>query len=140
MRQRCSDPNCKSYPRYGGRGITICKEWEYFLVFEEWSILNGFLVHLSIDRINNNLGYSPDNCRWATKSTQAHNRETLPNTQSGYTGVAKNGINWQAYLYINRKLVYIGTYTNKVDAAIARNNYIIGNSLPHKLNIITNEN
>jgi hypothetical protein len=76
------------------------------------------------------------NCRWVTKSINANNRDKKQGCVSNFIGVAKNGISWQAYLYINRKLVYIGTYKNELDAALSRNNYIVTNNLPHKINII----
>lgn len=83
MRYRCNNPNNKSYPRYGGRGITVCKEWDNsFVPFYEWSVANGYKEdiaesgrnRLSIDRIDNNGNYSPDNCRWVDDFTQALNK------------------------------------------------------------------
>lgn len=74
MRQRCFNPNHHAFPRYGGRGITICSEWEDFEAFHKWALANGYTPSKSIDRINNDLGYSPDNCRWADQATQSRNR------------------------------------------------------------------
>ena len=71
--QRCTNVNCKSYANYGGRGITICDRWrESFAAFYSDMGARPSDRH-SIDRIDNSAGYSPDNCRWATKSQQARN-------------------------------------------------------------------
>ena len=61
MRQRCKNPNNRRYRDYGGRGIDICKEWDEFLNFKDWALKNGYKEGLTIDRINNDLGYSPSN-------------------------------------------------------------------------------
>lgn len=74
MKQRCNNPNAHEYENYGGRGITVCKEWETdFVSFYNWATNNGYDDNLTIDRINNEKGYSPDNCRWATKEQQYAN-------------------------------------------------------------------
>lgn len=86
--RRCTDPTNNRYPRYGGRGITMCEEWlNDFHVFENWCKKNGYEPTLTIDRIDNNKGYSPDNCRWVTVKEQANNRSTNRIcTFNGFTG------------------------------------------------------
>mgnify|MGYP001625111049 CR=1 FL=1 len=74
MHNRCETPSCTVYRYYGGRGITVCSEWDDFTVFYQWAISNGYADNLSIDRIDNDKGYSPENCRWVTQSEQVKNR------------------------------------------------------------------
>jgi hypothetical protein len=75
MHSRCYDKNCSCYDRYGGRGIRICPEWRNdYPKFRDWSLSHGYSSDLSIDRINTNGDYSPDNCRWADVITQANNK------------------------------------------------------------------
>ena len=73
MIQRCNNKNNDDYYRYGGRGITVCDEWSDFVIFRDWALNNGYEPGLSIDRINNNDGYYPDNCRWVDQQTQSNN-------------------------------------------------------------------
>lgn len=73
MKQRCTNPNAHNYKRYGGRGITFCKEWEEYINFKEWAINNGYDDNLFLDRQNNSGPYCPENCRWVTSDVQMNN-------------------------------------------------------------------
>jgi len=75
MKQRCYNKNSKDYSNYGGRGIIICDEWlNSFDFFNSWARKNGYADNLTIDRINVNDIYKPDNCRWITIQEQQKNR------------------------------------------------------------------
>lgn len=75
MKQRCLNKNQKDYSNYGGRGITVCKEWaESFEAFRDWALANGYNDELTIDRINSNGNYEPTNCRWVANIKQQNNK------------------------------------------------------------------
>lgn len=73
MRRRCYDPKNKRWKQYGGKGITICQEWADYSVFRAWALSNGYTDELTIDRINVDGNYCPENCRWSSAKQQANN-------------------------------------------------------------------
>ena len=120
MRHRCNDPKSKAYNRYGGRGIKVCDAWDdcqngYF-AFREWALSNGYADGLSIDRINNDEDYTPENCRWSTTTEQANNKRC--NVTLTYNGTTKTAAQWAKELgvnyhaFINR--VYLGWDTDRI--------------------------
>lgn len=76
MKTRCHNPNVYAYNDYGGRGITVCDDWNNFVNFQEWALNNGYDENLTIERNDVNGDYCPENCSWITKSEQSDNRRT----------------------------------------------------------------
>lgn len=76
INNRCNNSNHERYSDYGGRGISLCSEWNDFVTFYTWSIDNGYTDGLELDRSNNDNDYCPDNCRWTTPVKQARNRRS----------------------------------------------------------------
>ena len=83
MRERCNNPNQARFSSYGGRGIKVCDEWKDFAVFREWALSAGYAPGLQLDRIDNDKGYNPDNCRIATRSEQQQNRRLPTRYKTG---------------------------------------------------------
>lgn len=92
MKQRCKNPNSPNFKDYGGRGITICKEWEDFQNFFLWAKKSGYKNSLSLDRKNNDGPYSPENCKWSTRIEQQRNKRT--NHFLTYNGETKTIAEW----------------------------------------------
>lgn len=106
IKTRCYNPNSQPYSRYGGRGIVMCDEWRNsFESFYEWAIKNGYSDELTVDRIDNNGIYSPENCRWATDVEQANNRRScIMITREGKTQSLKQ---WCEELNVSYKTVHV---------------------------------
>jgi hypothetical protein len=86
-------PSQKGYKNYGGRGIRVCDEWLYdFNLFKNWAIENGYSQELSIDRINNDGNYEPNNCKWSSRKEQNNNQRT--NVKLTYKGKTYNISQW----------------------------------------------
>lgn len=102
MKDRCNKPQNKSYRFYGGRGITVCDEWNEkygFTAFMKWAYNNGYKEGLELDRIDNNGNYEPSNCRWVTHREQAHN--TRQNVYAEYNGEKRILSDWAREFGIN---------------------------------------
>ena len=74
MRTRCNDTKADNYKFYGGRGIAVCSLWNDFLSFRTWALENGYEEGKQLDRVDNERGYSPENCRWVTRLHNLQNR------------------------------------------------------------------
>lgn len=110
MKKRCYYPKHKNYMNYGGRGITICEEWlgeHGFENFASWALNNGYSDELTIDRIDNRKGYSPENCRWATATEQQNNRRN--NVKYFYEGKSLSAKEWA-----NTKGIPLRTLLNRL--------------------------
>ena len=93
IKRRCYDPTDRNFKDYGGRGITVCVEWKNdFKSFYDWAMANGYLDNLTIDRIDVNGNYCPDNCRWATIYEQANNKRN--NHLLTYNGCTTTMAEW----------------------------------------------
>ena len=105
MIQRCTNPQGPKFKNYGGRGIHVCKEWrEDFLSFYNWAIESGYSEILSIDRIDVNGNYTPDNCRWANSKTQMNNMTT--NVYLEYNGKKQTISQWADEVGINYQTLH----------------------------------
>ena len=114
LKSRCYNKNEKSYHDYGGRGIEVCKEWiKDFKSFYDWSMSNEWEEGLQIDRIDNDKGYEPSNCRFVSQLFNANNkREIQKNNTSGYRGVSwhKSTMKWQSRINTNGKEKHLGWF------------------------------
>lgn len=107
MKDRCYNPNNKRYAHYGARGIIVCNEWrDDYVKFRNWAIANGYIEGLSLDRINNDGNYCPENCRWVNSVIQnnnfsrnrfvTYNGLTLSISQwAKKTGIPRNTLDWR---------------------------------------------
>ena len=134
IKKRTLNLKTVDYINYGGRGISICDEWKNdFMSFYNWAMENGYEENkgLSIDRIDNDGNYCPENCRWTTSIIQNRNRRIRKDNTSGYRGVCYNKGNnkYVAQICVNLKSIHLGCFKTPVEAGVAYNNYIIENNL-----------
>ena len=104
MLQRCNNPKNKGYKDYGGRGITVCDEWQKFEPFMKWAFDNGYKDSLEIDRRDNNKGYSPENCRFVTRSQNMLN--TRYNRLVTINGETKPATTWARIAEIKKSTFF----------------------------------
>lgn len=101
MRFRCRGEKHPGYKYYGDRGIKVCDEWNNnYSSFKEWALANGYRDSLTLDRIDVNRDYSPDNCRWATNTIQQRNK------RNNHVVLGKTISEWSEITGINRSTLY----------------------------------
>lgn len=139
MMQRCFNPKCTNYKNYGARGITVSEE------FKDCRIYISYIESLSnysessnyqVDRINNDGNYERGNLRFSSFLEQNHNKRVKSDNKTGYKGVAQavNSPRWRSYIYLESKTqISVGIFNTIKEAVEARNQYILDNSLPHKI-------
>ena len=136
MKYRCYNTKRREYKWYGARGITVCEEWQDVTNFVAWAEKTHPNVKgVTLDRIDNDKGYSPDNCRWTDATTQCVNQGMKSSNTSGFVGIYwhKNVKKWISVIEYQKSHINIGSFRTKEEAVQARDNYIIENNLPHKL-------
>lgn len=105
MKYRCYNANYDGYNNYGGRGIIVCQEWiNDFGNFYEWAIKNGYKDTLTIERIDVNGNYCPENCKWATMKEQENNKRN--NTVLEYNGEKRTVSEWADKLQVSKETLY----------------------------------
>ena len=105
MKSRCKFKSSPNYIYYGAKGVKVCDEWSHdFYAFKKWSIENGYKKGLSLDRIDFNGNYSPENCRWVTRNEQAHNKSS--NVVIEYMGKTMDVTQWCEHLGLNRATIF----------------------------------
>ena len=136
MIQRCTNEIHMYYNDYGGRGITVCDRWLNVANFIE-DMLPTFQKGLTLDRKDNDRGYSKDNCRWVENKIQHRNTRKIRSTNtSGYRGVSFYNLcnKWYSRICVDYKNIYLGRFNTAIEAARAYDDYIIKNNLEHTRN------
>ena len=120
MKKRCNNPNDQHYKYYGGRGVSIIPEWSNnYSVFRDWALSHGYKKGLSLDRVNVDGNYEPDNCRWATMKTQQNNRRSCKYIE--HNGEVHTIKEWSKILEIKYSTLYsrITKYNMPFEVAIS---------------------
>ena len=138
MRDRCYNPNSDAYKDYGERGVEVFHLWlgngDNFV---EWALANGYDDELTIDRIDVDGNYHPDNCRWIPREQQVENVRLLQrDNKSGYRGVFfnKQKNKYQAKIRHDGKYHHLGFYVSAADAGMAYDEFVINNGLVRPTN------
>ena len=120
MLQRCNNPNNTSYKNYGSRGITVCSRWNYFENFLD--DMGSMPERLTLERLDNDEGYNPENCRWRSRTEQNYNKRAGKKSRSGYPGVTYSNRDkrWLSSITIKGKKIYLGCFKTMEDAIAAR--------------------
>lgn len=135
MCKRCSNPKDKAYNTYGGRGIKVYSKWKNdFKSFFDWAISNGWQANLQIDRRNNDKGYFPKNCRFIPQCENVKNKSLYKNNKTNYRGVYITQYGYKAAQSVNGKQTYLGSFKDRVTAALARDSFVKANKLTVPLN------
>lgn len=108
MIERCNNSHSEHYKDYGGRGITVCDAWRNnYITFRDWAICNGYNESLTLDRIDVNGNYCPENCRWVSHKDQCNNKRN--NRLITYKGVTKTMTQWAEAIGMN-----VGTFKHRL--------------------------
>ena len=122
MRRRCNNKNNMDYRHYGGRGIKVCERWNgshNFLAFFEDMGLKPSSKH-TIDRIDNDGDYTPENCRWSTQEQQTKNQRIRKDSTTLIPGVNKRTDGWKVQIQNNKKRHYLGLVNDFFEACCMR--------------------
>lgn len=124
MKRRCTNPNDDGFVNYGGRGIAYCASWAHFVNFAN-DMYPSFQEGLTIERTKNDADYSPENCVWADRTAQCHNRRKFKNNKTGATGVVVTRQGTFAARYNHRHHRYhLGVFSTFEEAVAARERFV----------------
>lgn len=116
MRRRCDSPNDKRYKHYGGRGISVCLEWNSSFIKFHDDMCSTYKYGLEIDRIDNNGNYNKDNCRWIDKSMNNANRRSTRSKLLRGVRPNCNGLKFQAKICVYGEQYFLGTFDTELEA------------------------